>query len=59
MKGGDYNNQVFKQLQEVLKKCDDLSHEIKENKKEIKSINLKHEQEIFELKEEHKKKYHT
>lgn len=59
MKGADYNNQVYKQLQEVLKKCDDLSQEIKENKKEykkeIKEINLKHEQEIFELKEEHKK----
>ena len=29
MKGGDYSNQVFKQLQEVMKKCDDLSHEVK------------------------------
>ena len=59
MKGGDYNNQVFKQLQEVLKKCDDLSQEMKKNKKEykkeIKELNLKHDQQIFELKEEHKK----
>ena len=36
MKGGDYNNQVFKQLQEVMKKCDDLSREIKQERKEFK-----------------------
>lgn len=55
----DYSKDLFKQVQELMLKCDNLSHEIKENKKEykkeIKSINLKHEQEIFELKEEHKK----
>ena len=33
MKGGDYNNQVFKQLQAVMEKCDDLSQEIKDIKK--------------------------
>lgn len=35
MKGGDYNNQVFKQLQEVMKKCDDLSLEIKQERKKF------------------------
>ncbi len=53
MKGGDYNNQVFKQLQEVMKKCDDLSQEIKDIKKqhkvEIYELNQKHEQEINKL----------
>lgn len=43
MKGGNYNNQVFKQLQEVMKKCDDLSQELKEVKKQ-------HAIEIYELK---------
>lgn len=45
MKGGDYNNQVFKQLQEVMKKCDDLSQEIQQErkifKKEKKVLNEK------------------
>lgn len=35
MKGGDYNNQVFKQLQEVMKKCDDLSLEMKQERKKF------------------------
>ncbi len=48
MKGGDYNNQIFKQLQDVMKKSEDLSQEIKDIKKE-------HRQEIYKLKEEHKK----
>lgn len=45
MKSGDYNNQVFKQLQEVMRKCDDLSQEIKQErkifKKEKKVLNEK------------------
>lgn len=45
MKGGDYNNQVFKQLQEVMKKCDDLSQEMQQErkifKKEKKILNEK------------------
>ena len=41
MKSGDYNNQIFKQLQEVIKKCDDLSQEIKDIKKQ-------HKVEIYE-----------
>lgn len=45
MKSGDYNNQVFKQLQEVMKKCDDLSQEIQQErkifKKEKKILNEK------------------
>lgn len=36
MIGGDYNNQVFKQLEELMKKCDDLSQEIKQERKEFK-----------------------
>ena len=50
MKSGDYNNQIFKQLQEVIKKCDDLSQEIKDIKKqhkvEIYELNKKHEKEL-------------
>ena len=38
MKGGDYSNQVFKQLQEVMKKCDDLSHEVKIIEKKTESL---------------------
>lgn len=45
MKGADYNNQVFKQLQEVMKKCDDLSQEMQQErkifKKEKKILNEK------------------
>lgn len=36
MKSADYNNQLFKQLEEVMKKCDDLSQEIKQERKEFK-----------------------
>ena len=34
MKSANYNNQVFKQLQEVMKKCDDLSQEFNAQKKD-------------------------
>lgn len=55
----NYDKHVFRQLEDVLKKCDNLSQEIKdirkEHKKEIKELKLAHEQEIFELKVEHKK----
>ena len=37
MRTANYNNQMFKQLQEVMKKCDGLSQEIK---------NIKEEQDI-------------
>lgn len=42
MKGGDYRNQVFKQLQDVMKKCDDLSHKVKtiEKKLVLLALNL-------------------
>ena len=36
MVSGDYNNQMFKQLQEVMKKCDDLSQEMKQERKKFK-----------------------
>lgn len=36
MKSADYNNQLFKQLEEVLKKCDSLSADIKRERKEFK-----------------------
>ena len=53
MKGGDYNNQVFKQLQAVMEKCDDLSQEIKdikkEHKKEFLELEAKHIKEIDNL----------
>lgn len=62
MKGGDYNNQIFKQLQSVMKKCDDLSQEMKdvkkEHKKEIDNLNCKIdylEKENASLKIENKK----
>lgn len=55
----NYDKHIFRQLEYVLKKCDNLSQEIKdiksEHKKEIKKMKLSHEQEIFELKAEHKK----
>lgn len=43
-----YDRHIFKQLEDVLKKCDNLSQEIKDLKKE-------HKREINEPKEEHKK----
>lgn len=36
MTDGDYANQVFKQLQDVIKKCDDLSQEMKQERKKFK-----------------------
>lgn len=36
MTDGDYGNQVFKQLQDVIKKCDDLSQEMKRERKNFK-----------------------
>ena len=54
-----YDRHVFKQLQDVLKKCDNLSQEIKDIKKEhreeIFKLNEKHKQEINDLKVAHKK----
>lgn len=44
----NYEKQVFKQLEEVMKKCDNLSQQIKELKKE-------HNIEIYELNEKHSK----
>ena len=55
----NYNVQIFKQLEEVMKKCDNLSQEIKdckkEHKKEIHQLKEQHKKEIKELKENHKK----
>ncbi len=44
----NYDRQVFKQLEEVIKKCDNLSQEINDIKRD-------HRQEIYIIKEEHKK----
>lgn len=55
MKGADYNNQVFKQLQEVMKKCDDLSQEFKAQKKDYECRIEKLENENRELKEKNEK----
>ena len=41
-----YDRHIFKQLEEVMKKCDNLSQEIKDIKKQ-------HKQEIFELNKKH------
>lgn len=35
MKSADYNNQMFKQVQDLIKKCDSLSQEIKDIKNNI------------------------
>ena len=35
MKSADYNNQMFKQIQELINKCDSLSQEIKDLKNNI------------------------
>ena len=43
-----YDRHIFKQLQDVLKKCDNLSQEIRDTQNKC-------EQKIYELKEEHKK----
>ena len=44
----NYDKHIFRQLEEVLKKCDSLSQEIKDIKKQ-------HKQEIYELKQKHEK----
>ena len=53
MKSADYNNQMFKQIQELIEKCDSLSQEIKDikkqHKKEIYELNQKHEKEVKKL----------
>lgn len=43
-----YDRHIFKQLEEVMKKCDNLSQEIKDIKKQ-------HKQEIYELNQKHEK----
>lgn len=49
----NYDRHIFRQLEEVLKKCDNLSQEIrdikKEHKKEIFELEVKHAKEINEL----------
>ena len=55
MKSANYNNQVFKQLQEVMKKCDDLSQEFNAQKKDYESRIEKLENENRELKEKNEK----
>lgn len=44
----NYDKHISRQLEEVLKKCDSLSQEIKDIKKQ-------HKQEIYELNQKHKK----
>ena len=54
-----YDRHIFRQLEDVLKKCDNLSQEIKdikkENKEEIKKLKEQQFVKIQNLKEEHKK----
>ncbi len=51
----NYDRHIFRQLEEVLKKCDSLSQEIKDIKKqhkqEIYKLNQKHEKEVKKLNE--------
>ena len=44
----NYDKHIFRQLEDVLKKCDSLSQEIKDIKKQ-------HRQEIYELNQKHEK----
>ena len=48
-----YDRHIFIQLEEVMKKCDNLSQEIKDIKKqhkqEIYELNKKHEEEVKNL----------
>ena len=44
----NYDKHIFRQLEDVLKKCDSLSQEIKDLKEQ-------HKQEIFELNQKHEK----
>ena len=44
----NYDKHIFRQLEDVLKKCDSLSQEIKDLKKQ-------HKQEIYELNQKHEK----
>lgn len=59
MRTADYNNQIFKQVQELINKCDSLSadmkRERKEHKKEMNDLRAQHQKEIYELRAEHKK----
>ena len=54
----NYDKHIFRQLEEVLKKCDNLSQEIKdikkEHKKEISKLKEQHKKEIQDLKARHK-----
>ena len=49
----NYDKHIFRQLEDVLKKCDNLSQEIKdikeEHKKEIFELEVKHAKQINEL----------
>ena len=55
-----YISDMYKQLEEVMKKCDSLSHEVKTVRKEtdkkykaeIKRINEEHKKEVESLKHE-------
>lgn len=59
MKSANYNNQLFKQVQDLIDRCDSLSadmkRERKEHKKEINDLKAQHVKEMNKLREEHKK----
>ena len=46
MKSANYNNSILKQLEEVMQKCNDLSQEIKNAKKESRQREYKIEEEF-------------
>ena len=51
-----YMSDMDKQLQEVMKKCDSLSHEVKNVKTDTAKI---YKTEIKKIKEEHKKEVNS
>ena len=51
----NYDKQIFKQLQDVLKKCDNLSQEVRKLKKENKKDTQHLEIKIDKLEEENEK----
>lgn len=62
MKGGDYQNQMMRQIEDLINRCDDLSRQIekerKEHKKEKKELNeriKKLENKVDTLEKENKK----
>ncbi len=56
MKGADYNNQMFRQVQDLMKEISNMKQDMKETKlqhaEEIRTLKLEHQKEVKELKAE-------